>query len=177
MRFLRILSVVVAVFFFLSCSSLAAAASPYSYDLGGGNTFSCADNFGNRVQIYSDYSIPDVGGASYTRDAWGNYVPYIVFNPNVLGRLNMRVRMFWFGHECGHHALGHVSRQALYGTRTPWDESETDCWAVRTLRHQYGFSREDIEGIAATLLNNPGSAHGHLPGPYRAQHLVNCSGF
>lgn len=179
MKYLLYLFMVTAILLAVACGPYVQTidpSNPYEHDLGNGMSVTCNDSVGMPVRIFSDTSLGDVGRASATVNQAG-YHPYIVLNPNVLNRTHIKVRMFWFAHECGHHARGHIREYFSTGYYDRTNESDADCFAVRTLRYNYGFSRDDIRFIASTLVNNPGSAYGHLPGPQRAQLLVQCGGY
>lgn len=98
-----------------------------------------------------------------------NRVPMIVLDEKVLDRLPDKLQLFFYGHECAHHVLGHT---LVY---RPDRESEADCWAIKDGRARGIFSRSEVEGFAPFLAASRGSAiTGHLPGPARAKHLLNC---
>ncbi|MBA15492.1 MAG: hypothetical protein CMN73_03955 [Sphingomonas sp.] len=115
---------------------------------------------GQYVAIFSDPALDDVGIAS-------RYVgqPYIVLNPDVMARYSDLVAVFWFAHECAHHALGPMN-----------SESNADCFAIRRMR-DLGIirRREQLLAFSQELRNLPGTAMGHLPGPLRAQHIAACA--
>ncbi|WP_145960920.1 hypothetical protein [Sphingosinithalassobacter portus] len=115
---------------------------------------------GQYVAIFSDPMLDDVGIAS----SYGNQ-PYIVLNPNVMARYSDLVAVWWFAHECAHHALGPMN-----------SESNADCFAIRRMR-DLGIirRREQLIAFSQELRNLPGTAMGHLPGPLRAQHIAACA--
>jgi hypothetical protein len=89
-------------------------------------------------------------------------------NPNVLGVQAPVMQLFWYAHECAHHVLGHMLMMA------PTNESNADCWAVRTGRDQGWFPPQAFQLLVATLSNSPGSVWGHLPGPARINNMWAC---
>lgn len=126
-----------------------------------GVPLNCVSFYGEPVRIYMTRGLNNVGIATRVR----NGRPIIVMNPDVLARFQPLVQVWWFAHECGHHALGPYN-----------SETNADCWGVRVLRDQ-GFIRSvhDLEAFAWDLGSLPGSAMGHLPGPQRAQNVITCS--
>ena len=97
--------------------------------------------------------------------------PVIYYNPNVLRWMAPETRLFWYGHECAHHALGH-----LFGSAHPLHaEQQADCWGINTLVEE-GYLREsDLPVIQKDLSPSPGDWT-HLPGPQRAINLARCLG-
>jgi len=126
-----------------------------------GVPLSCASYYGEPVRIYMTRDLNNVGIATRVQ----NGQPIIVMNPDVLARFQPLVQVWWFAHECGHHALGPYN-----------SETNAVCWGVRVLRDQ-GVLRNvyDLQAFAFVLSSLPGSAVGHLPGPQRAQNVINCS--
>lgn len=151
-----------------SLALIISAAGPARAQDGGmwqvyiaGVPLRCVSYYGEPVRIYMTRGLNNVGIA--TRVQSGQ--PIIVMNPDVLARFSPLVQVWWFAHECGHHALGPYN-----------SESNADCWGVRVLRDQ-GFirSRYDLQAFVRDLSSLPGSSVGHLPGPQRAQNVINCS--
>lgn len=103
------------------------------------------------LPVILNYQLPDVGM---------NTGQAIILNPNVLASLPTPLKMYWFGHECGHFAVGP-------------DEMSADCWAVKTGRAQGWFLPQDFGNLWVMFQNNPGSLR-HPPGPIRWQNMVNC---
>lgn len=124
----------------------------------------CTSAFtGQRVAFIPNAALNDVGRARP-----GN-PPTIELNPNILAQLPEKLQLFWYGHECGHHVLGHT-----LGNFTLASESEADCWAIQTGKTQRLFTRREVEAFEPYFRNNPGSLWGHLPGPQRAALLLQC---
>src|SRR5271155_5965075 len=87
----------------------------------------CRDAAGRPVASVANYSIPDVAQAAMLP----NGAPVIFYNPRVLLWMHSQTRVFFYAHECGHHALG----QVISGSGpSVTDEQEADCWGIRTLR-------------------------------------------
>jgi hypothetical protein len=150
-----------------------AAAEHRGYPVAGELRY-CRDSQGMPVLIAEDPRLDNVGVAKFYFQG-DRYVPLIVFNPRVLRPLDPRVQLFWFAHECAHHAFDHVRWSARTGMQKPYAEMEADCQAARALRWGYGLSLRDIEVVAWSVVRLPGSAAGHLPGPQRAQHIMHCA--
>jgi hypothetical protein len=138
-------------------------ANQFNPTIGGTPVF-CTNAIGQPVAFVPNLGLNDVGRASQ-----GAFGPIIELNPGVLAQLPQKIQLFWYGHECGHHVLGHViSVPSLV------NESAADCWAIQTGKRQALFSRAQVAAFAPYFQNNPGSPWGHLPGPQRAALLVQC---
>lgn len=97
------------------------------------------------------------------------FPPTIELNPVLLAQLPRALQLFWYGHECAHHVLGHT-----IGNFGPRSEADADCWAVKTGRDQGLFDRNDVTAFGPYFLSNPGSPWGHLPGPARTANFLLC---
>lgn len=95
-------------------------------------------------------------------------MPVIAIDPQRMGRLPAKLQLFFFQHECAHHALGHNFAPTM------WSENEADCWAVKRGRDKGLFTRDDVAAFAPYFANSKGTAVGHLPGPERAARLLVC---
>lgn len=144
--------------------ALFAAQTAKAQHMIAGYPVFCNDFRGLPVQLIVDPTLNDVGRA--TLDAYGR--PIMLLNPTVLQRLSPELQLFWYGHECAHHVLGHAVRPHL------GNESEADCWAVRTGRAQGWFPPQAFHGLTQMLYANPGTGEGHLPGPQRIQNMIAC---
>ena len=51
--------------------------------------------------------------------------PVILYDPGVLSFFHPVTRLFWYGHECGHHALGHLE----LGYQALSLEQQADCYS------------------------------------------------
>lgn len=123
----------------------------------------CRDFKGASVRVVSIANLGDVGRAGVV-----NRVPIIAMDPRLLETLPPKLQLFFYGHECAHHVLGHVYAFSL--TR----ETEADCWSIKNGRDRALFSREDVEGFAPHLARSGGSSWGHMPGTERAKFLLKC---
>ncbi len=95
--------------------------------------------------------------------------PVIIYNPNVLRWMAPQTRLFWYAHECAHHALGHA-----FGAAHPLEvEQQADCWGIRTLMERGTLSQRDLPIIQRDISRSTGDWT-HLPGPRRALNLSAC---
>jgi hypothetical protein len=123
----------------------------------------CLDALGTPVASVNSPWINDVAMAGIEAGA-----PIIRYNTTVLALLHPTTRLFFYGHECGHHALGHA-----LGTLTLNREQEADCYGIVTLVEEGLLDDDDVPKIQADLSRSPGNWD-HLPGPYRAINLRRC---
>lgn len=159
-------SVVEVVCDILGCPGTADNSFEDAYNpvIASQRVYCTSAPYNQPVRFVLNRNLNDVG-----RAYWGNE-PIIELNPNVLQQLPPKLQLFWYGHECGHHVLGHL----LPGGYTPSSESQADCWAIATGRNQGLFTREEVAAFEPYFRNNPGSPWGHLPGPQRAGLLLGC---
>lgn len=129
----------------------------------GGAKMKCQDFRGVVVRTTRMTQLGDVGRAWYIQR-----MPVIALDPDRLATLPPKMQIFFYGHECAHHVLGH------YFNQTTASEREADCWSINHGREQGFFTRTDVEGFAPFLAHSKGSPFGHLPGPQRAAFLVSC---
>lgn len=123
----------------------------------------CVDALGTPVASVHDNSINDVAMSSMA-----NGTPIIRYNTIVLAGMHPQTRLFFYGHECGHHALGHI-----LGRYPMAHEQEADCYGIVTLTAAGLLGDDDIAPIQSDLSRAPGNWD-HLPGPYRAINLRAC---
>lgn len=148
----------------LTATAATAHASGREETRIAGMVVDCRDFRGVAVRTVRVAELGDVGRAWVV-----NRVPLIVLDDKILDRLPDKLQLFFYGHECAHHVLGHT---VLYG---PDRENEADCWAIKDGRDRGTFSRSDVESFAPFLAASRGSAvSGHLPGPARAKNLLKC---
>ncbi|MHA3063718.1 hypothetical protein [Acinetobacter sp. ANC 4641] len=122
--------------------------------------WNCSFYNGYQVPIYLDPSLNNVGVA-------GNTPPHIVLNPVVMNQFSPTMQIFWLAHECVHATYQPVSANEN-------QEMTADCIAIKQLR-QLNLSPREVNEIAWQTLPLLGSTHtGHLPGPLRAQHIMQC---
>ncbi len=125
----------------------------------------CIDASGVPVATIPAPQLNDVGMARIEP----NGLRVIYLNPFFLQRLPISIQLFWYAHECAHHALGHT-----FGFNQFSREIEADCWAIRLVRDQGWINKRGIQAMFIHMRSLPGSAWGHLPGPQRFQHILNC---
>ncbi|MGQ0671898.1 MAG: hypothetical protein ACT4N2_03330 [Hyphomicrobium sp.] len=125
--------------------------------------FECRDFRGQRVVVMQSPGLGDVARARII-----GRIPYIQMDPDRLATLPPKMQMFFYGHECAHHLLGHNYYP------TPTVEVDADCWSIMHGRKQGLFTREEVDGFKPYLAHSKGSVFGHLPGPERAAHLLKC---
>jgi len=129
----------------------------------GGQPMRCRDFRGVIVRTTLSTDLGDVGRAQIiTR------IPVIALDPDRLRTLPPRMQIFFYMHECAHHVLGHTI------SPTKASENEADCWSIKYGREAGLFSRIDVEGFGPHLADSKGSPFGHLPGPQRQEHLLQC---
>ncbi len=138
-----------------------AAAQAYQINVGG-LPMSCSSFAGEPVMIIVNPNLQNVGVAH--RNYYG--APAIELNPYVMSSFSPLVQQWWFGHECAHHGLPPQMNT----------ETNADCFSVRQLR-QYGIlnNPQQLMAFQYELSMLPGSPMGHLPGPMRAQNIINCA--
>ncbi len=163
-----LMQVVLAVAF--GILAVAGAAGRASAEQGpGGKTFvagvsiGCADFRGRPVQTYETSGLGDVA-----RSTLYGRIPVITVDKEVMASLSGKLQIFFYLHECAHHALGHMFAPQ------PESEKEADCWSIKTGREQSYFNLSDVMTFASRIIASPGSARGHLPGPDRMAHLLEC---
>lgn len=130
----------------------------------GGKAVSCSDAYGRHVHAVLVTNLGDVGRARQMQRT-----PIIMMDPHYLNPLPSKLQLFFFGHECAHHVLGHVY------VVTPTSEMEADCWAAKDGRDRGLFTRDDVQSWGPWFAKSRGSKEfGHLPGPERAAYLLTC---
>ncbi len=123
----------------------------------------CKDIRGVEVLTYRVVNLGDVGFARFV-----NRIPVIMIDPHILATLPPKLQLFFYLHECAHHALGH------WFVRPPTAEADADCWAVKRGRDDGDISRQDVEQFEPWIARSNGTASGHLAGPERERHLLRC---
>jgi len=148
-----------AVFLVAVCVP-ATAAAQVTFD-------GCSDFRGIAVASIMNTNLPDVAAANWAP----NGAPIIMYNPYVLARLSPQTRLFFYAHECAHHALGHAIRSIPFH-----QEQEADCWGIRTLVARGALNgSQDVMAVQNDLSFSPGDWT-HVPGPRRAINLRACLG-
>src|SRR5579864_4450134 len=127
----------------------------------------CKDIRDIPVASVVNYSLGDIAAAAIAP----NGAPIIYYNPRVLASTRWQTRLFFYAHECGHHALGHT----LQGLRLG-QEQEADCWGIETLYRANLLTDADVAMIQLDLSSFGRGDWTHLPGPMRAVNLRRCLG-
>src|SRR5687768_9920371 len=76
----------------------------------GGRPVSCTDFRGIPVVLIPNPNLNDVGWA--TLGPGGE--PVMILNPLVINPLHPVFQLFWYAHECAHHALGHLANPSAF---------------------------------------------------------------
>lgn len=135
----------------------ASSVAPATYD-------GCIDHLGRPVLSIRDDTVSTIAVAKVENGA-----PVIRYNGTVLSYFAPESRLFWYAHECAHHALGHAMRNNPLSR-----EKEADCWAVRELVDAGLINRSDLRIIMDDISMLPGDGWVYLPGPQRALLLGAC---
>ncbi|HKC23744.1 MAG TPA: hypothetical protein VKF32_03330 [Thermoanaerobaculia bacterium] len=126
----------------------------------------CTDMRGLPVASVLDPSINDIAMAMLAP----NGAPIIRYNPRVVAMSSPETRLFFYAHECGHHALGHT-----LGTTHPLlMEQNADCWAARTLTERGLLDERGLAVVQNDIARFSPGDWTHLPGPQRAVNLGRC---
>ncbi|GJM01597.1 MAG: hypothetical protein DHS20C08_00980 [Rhodomicrobium sp.] len=130
----------------------------------------CQDYYRRPVLNVRNDTLNDVAFSDLLRHRGVHMGPMIIINYRILATLSQASQKFFITHECGHHALGH-----LY-FRPPGlqAEKEADCYAVRTLIRQGGFTLDDIENVQEDMRKFARKTPFHPSGERRAAELLKC---
>jgi hypothetical protein len=133
----------------------------------GTNIFpDCVDSKGVAVRWEESSKINDVAQAIWDKKKR----PLVEYNPAKMRFLREVSRLFFYAHECGHHALGH-----LYGGIQGTDkEQQADCWAVHRLKQDDKLQEGDLEAIQMDLSKIARLDENHAAGVRRAGNLKWC---
>ncbi len=143
-------------------SSFAASNGGYQTRIAG-MLVTCSDYRGRVVHTMRVSDLGDVARAWVV-----NRMPYIIMDRERLAKLPPKLQLFFYGHECAHHKMGH------WMNTTMDSEREADCMSVRDGRDKGLFKRDEIASFAPWFAHSRGSRYGHLPGPERAKFLLKC---
>jgi hypothetical protein len=125
----------------------------------------CVDFRGIPVASVRNDMVRDVAVASLAP----NGAPIITYNVQVLSWFQPQTRLFWYGHECGHHRLRHLAQSVR-----PGQEQEADCFSIVFLVREGALSAGDVAVIQSDLSRLGGGDWTHLPGQQRAINLQAC---
>jgi len=128
-----------------------------------GMVVTCTDYRGRTVHTMRINDLGDVARAWVV-----NHVPFIIMDRARLAKLPPKLQLFFYGHECAHHKMGH------WMNTTMDSEKEADCWSIREGRDKGLFTRDEVAAFAPWFANSKGSKYGHLPGPERVKFLLSC---
>lgn len=138
---------------------LRAQAQMITYD-------GCVNALGDLVASIPNDELGDVARAFLAP----NGEPVIEYNPSVLAVYSEQSRLFWYAHECGHHALGHH-----FGTAHPLSaEQQADCFGIVSIVGDNLIDLDDVPMIQADLGRYSRGDWSHLPGSRRAINLTGC---
>lgn len=156
----RILSLVLPIGLGLTLQLTVPLEAQITYD-------GCTDARGAAVVSVARPGIGDIARALID-PATGAAV--ILYDPNILPWVTPQFRLWLYGHECAHHALGHTLGRSHPLTL----EQEADCWGVVTLFQAGMLSWRDLPAIQQDLAKLGQGDWTHLPGPARAVNLESC---
>lgn len=153
-----IFRILILLILFIPCSA-------HAQTIIAGDTVYCNDVYGVPVVTISAPHLNDIGMARIEF----NGARVIYLNSNILYTLPHYIQLFWYFHECAHHALGHT-----YGFNVSTRENEADCWAIRFGRNFGWLSRKMLLQMDRFFISQPGTPWGHLPGPLRLENFHYC---
>lgn len=142
----------------LMCLARPLCAQVITYD-------GCVDDRGLAVGSTSDSNVQDIAVAMRAP----NGAPLIRYNPQVVAWVHPETRLFFYGHECAHHALGQIT---LMPSKA--NEQQADCWSARELTRQKLLSHTNISVVQADIAKLGKEDWAHIAGPERAIRLGNC---
>ena len=166
---MRVLSLMIALAIVsLPLSAQLKVVDPYNPVIGG-RSVSCVAAGGQAVLFVVNAGLNDVGRATRGNPMIG-IPPKIEMNTQLLSQYPAKLQLFWYGHECAHHALGHT---VFF---TPAHEAAADCWSIRTIEQEGFVTKDDVAGFGPYFAKNPSLPWSHLPGPARTTHFMECYG-
>lgn len=128
----------------------------------------CTDLYGVAVASIQR----DVNNVAIATRLPGSGAPVIYYNPSVLSWFKAPTRLFWYGHECAHHKLGHTIGYAFPLTA----EQAADCWSIKTLYDAGLIDDQEVCTIATDMHKTGPGDWTHLPGSQRGINLFACLG-
>lgn len=132
---------------------------------GVGQAQQCRDARGIAV---AQVIAPDLNDVAQARlDADG--APIILYNPIAVAIVHRQTQLFFYWHECSHHALGHD-----FSNVTPTQEQAADCYAIVTLVRSGQLSAADMQVVQRDVVRFGRTDATHLPGRQRALNLNAC---
>ncbi len=158
-----VFAVVAAVLLTLTLVPEPAEATVSVRSRIAGMPVECTDFRGRNVLTMRVANLGDVARAWVV-----NRIPFIIMDHRRLAALPPKLQLFFYGHECAHHKMGH------WMNATMTSESEADCWSIQEGRDSGLFTRDEVVSFAPWFANSKGSDYGHMPGPIRAKFLLQC---
>ena len=133
----------------------------------------CANNKGEQVQFNTtDRGRPGLAAGMAIRDASGKPV---VMRSN-FASAPLEFQQFIDRHECAHHQTGDVDRPhpPRNGPEHLWNESISDCVAIRRLRDEERFGNQALDKVTAAMRTD--MARAGFPESSIAGRIRNISG-
>jgi hypothetical protein len=129
-------------------------------------TITCADVSGGPVA-----GIQAANGiiAKATIDQDGRRV--VQYDPRTIEGVSSQQQLFVYAHECGHHALGHLSGDSPF---TAAQEPDADCYGIRSLMAKVGFTSDDVAILEMAMRDVGADGGRHLSWRTRAYDLQGC---
>jgi hypothetical protein len=135
----------------------------------GGIVVRCTDATGSPV--YTVWAqVPDAAQSSIEGPV---AMRLIKLNPSVSRRPHL-MQLFIYAHECGHHISGDIVAGVFFNHDNPDREMNADRIGIRLLRDEFQITLAQARALAQTFVNNPPIPPYYLPGPQRAQWIVDC---
>lgn len=132
-----------------------------------GKIFQCVNSNGNPVRVVEVKELKTMSRAAL--DSADNS-PVVLKNSKILSWIKEETRLYFFAHECAHHALGHTISE-----RHNMDlEIEADCWAATKLVQEKILDAEQIR-LVQREINAFGVIEWRIaPGPFRQIEIMEC---
>jgi hypothetical protein len=129
-------------------------------------TITCNDGRARAVP-----AVPVSNGTIARASIDGDGRPVIQYDSRAIDGVTSQQQLFVYAHECGHHALGHDSREPAF---TVAQEQDADCYGIRSLMAKVGFTSDDV-AILETSMRDLGTGNArHLPWRTRPYDLEGC---
>jgi hypothetical protein len=125
----------------------------------------------NDVRARAVTAVPVSNGTIARASIDGDARPVIQYDSRAIDGITSQLQLFVYAHECGHHALGHDSREPAF---TVAQEQDADCYGIRSLMAKVGFTSDDV-AILETSMRDLGTGNArHLPWRTRPYDLEGC---
>jgi len=166
-RLYRALGIAVALFIIAGGGHDVRAQAP-SVTLAG-LPVHCTDAVGAPVLITWNQMLNDIAVSSILPTG----VRLISLRPNLVQQPAL-LQLFVFAHECGHHISGDIVAGVYFHHDNLNREKNADRIGIRLVRDQLKITLTQAQQIASMFINNPPLPPYYLPGPARAQFIVDC---